>query len=112
MWSSVRNSTGSQISARKWNRDWPTRARRPAEPTAQPERAARKADTANASPGNTTLSADERPRPKAADQTDDLLNSTEEELRGIAAPVTGSKKAAQPERTTRKTDTANAKPDS
>ena len=79
---------------------------------AQPEGAARKTDTANAKPGKETLSADEQPQAKAADQTDDLLNPTEEELRGIAAPSKDAKKAAQPEGAARKTDTANAKPDS
>jgi hypothetical protein len=47
---------------------------------------------------------------KAADQTDDLLNPTEDELRGVAAPKGG--KAAQPGGAARKPDTANAKPDS
>jgi hypothetical protein len=54
--------------------------------------------------GRETLSANEQPRavdagikvaqaaPTAPDQTDDLLNPTEEELRGIAAP-----EAQQPE---------------
>ena len=51
-------------------------------------------------------------QPKAADQTDDLLNPTEEELRGIAAPTKGAGKATQPEGAARKTDTAKAKPDS
>jgi hypothetical protein len=84
----------------------------------QPDGATRKAHTANANPGKKTLSANEQPPPppqpqaKAADQTDDLLNPTEEELRGIAAPSKGAQKAAQPERAARKTDTANAKPDS
>src|SRR5262249_22186429 len=57
----------------------------PASPQAaspQPESAARRADTASASSSNKTPSADERLRAKAADQTDDLLNPTEEELRG------------------------------
>ena len=70
--------------------------------------------------------------PKAADQTDDLLNPTDEELRGVAAPTEGAvrkptaanakpgsavpadaaEKAAQPDGAPRKTDTATAKPDS
>jgi hypothetical protein len=79
---------------------------------AQPQGAARKADTAKAKPDNKTPSADEPPQAKAADQTDDLLNPTEEELRGTAAPIKGSEKAAQPERPVRKADTAKAKPDS
>jgi hypothetical protein len=53
--------------------------------------------------------ADERPPAKAADQTDDLLNPTQDELRGIAAPAKA--KAAPPEGAARKTDAANTKPD-
>jgi hypothetical protein len=81
---------------------------------AQLEGAPGKTKPANAKPqaGNKTLSTDEPPRAKAADQTDDLLNPTEEELRGIAAPSKGTAKAAQPERTAPKTDTANVKRDS
>jgi len=78
---------------------------------AEPEGAPRKADTANAKPDNKAPSADEQPQAKAANQTDDLLNPTEEELRGTAAPIRGAEKAAQPERSARKTDTANAKPE-
>lgn len=78
----------------------------------QPERAARKDDTGNARPGNITLSTDEQPRAKAGGQTDDLLNPTEEELRGIAAPAKGAEKAARPERAARRNDAANARPDS
>jgi hypothetical protein len=48
---------------------------------------------------------------KAADQTDDLLNPTEEELRGIAAPIKDTEKAAQPEGAVRRPATANARPD-
>jgi hypothetical protein len=85
-----------------------------ADKAAQPEGAAPKTPTANAKPdgGKKTVAADERPQNRAGDQTDDLLNPTEEELRGIAAPIKGAGKAAQPEGTARKTDTANAKPDS
>jgi len=71
--------------------------------------------------------------PKAADQTDDLLNPTEEELRGIApakdapkaaqpdgairrptpadAPPKAAEKAAQPEAAAGKAESANARPD-
>jgi hypothetical protein len=61
---------------------------------AQPEGAAGKTDTANAKAdgGKETLSADEQPQDKAADQTDDLLSPTEDELRAIKA----AEKAAQP----------------
>ena len=48
---------------------------------------------------------------KPADQTDDLLNPTAEEPRGVAAPVKDAPKAAQPEGAARKPATANAKPD-
>jgi hypothetical protein len=52
----------------------------------QPEAAAPQTPTANAAPGKKAPSADERPQAKAADQADDLLNPTEEELRGVARP--------------------------
>ena len=77
-------------------------------PAAQPE-GARKADTANAKPGPKTHSADEPPQAKAADQTDDLLKPTEEELRGSAAPSKDAQKAAQPEAAARKPDAAISK---
>jgi hypothetical protein len=80
--------------------------------SAQTEGASRKTDAANSKPGRKTYSADEPPQAKAADQTDDLLNPTEEELRGIAAPIKDAEKAVQPERATGKADGANAKPDS
>jgi hypothetical protein len=51
-----------------------------------------------------------RPPDRAADQTDDLLNPTEDELRGIAAPIKGGK-GVPPEGAARKTDPANTKPD-
>jgi len=75
---------------------------------AQLEGAARKTKPAKPEAGNKTLSADVQPQAKSADQTDDLLFPTEEELRGIAAPIKGAEKAAAAQ----KTDTANAKPDS
>ncbi len=65
----------------------------------EPEGAAGKADTANAKPdgGKETLAADEQPQGKGADQTDDLLFPTEEELRAIKAHDKDAEKAAQPE---------------
>ena len=53
----------------------------------EPEGAAGKTDTANAKPdgGKETLSADKQPQTKAADQSDDLLFPTEDELREIKA---------------------------
>src|SRR5262249_40184116 len=91
---------------------------------AEPERPARKTDSADARPTNRT--PDEPPRAKAADQNDDLLNPTEEELRGTAPSKAGQKAAqperavrseraappepaAQPERAARRADTADAK---
>jgi hypothetical protein len=79
---------------------------------AQPEAVARKTDTANAKPGKKALSADDPPPARAADQTDDLLNPTEEELRGIAAPTKSAGKSVQPEAAAGRTDTANGRPDS
>jgi hypothetical protein len=74
----------------------------PEEPTPKPGRT-------NVKSGRQTAAADEPPPAKAADQTDDLLNPTEAELRGIAAPGKDVEKAAQPEGAARKG--ANAKPD-
>jgi hypothetical protein len=90
--------------------------------------------TAYAGPdgGRETLSADEQPRtvkagiehaekvaqaapkaaPKAPDQTDDLLNPTEEELRGGGAPVKDPERTARPERAAPKPAPANATADS
>ena len=61
----------------------------------QPEEADGETNTTNAKPdgGNETLSAGEPPRIKAANQTDDLLFPTADELRAIEA----AEKAAQPE---------------
>ncbi len=56
--------------------------------------------------------ADERPPAKAADQTDDLLNPTQDELRGIPAPAKGAGNAVPPEGAAPKRDAARAKPDS
>jgi hypothetical protein len=55
---------------------------------AQPEAAASKAPAANAKPdaGKKAVAADERPQNRAADQADDLLHPTQEELRGNARP--------------------------
>jgi hypothetical protein len=74
----------------------------------RPERAAGKADVrvAQAGGGKATPS-----QAKAADQTDDLLNPTEDELRGIAAPIKEAEKTAQPQAATPKPAAANAKPD-
>jgi hypothetical protein len=52
------------------------------------------------------LSVAEAPRSRAPDQTDDLLNLTEEELRGIGARIRDAGKV-QPEAADRKTDAAN-----
>jgi hypothetical protein len=60
---------------------------------AQPEGAAAKGKPAKANPegDKETLSANEQPQKKGVDQTDDLLNPTEEELRG--AGITATDKA-------------------
>jgi hypothetical protein len=75
---------------------------------AAPEGAARKTQTTIAQAD----SANRPPQAKAADQTDDLLNPTEEELRGIAAPVKGTDRPAQPQGAVRQPATTNARPDS
>ena len=79
---------------------------------ALPKGAAGKTDTTNAKPDGSkkTVAAEERPQKMAADQTDDLLNPTEKELRGIAAPIKDAEKAARPEAAAPRTPTANAKP--
>ncbi len=78
---------------------------------AQPEGAAGKTEVANAKTGKETPSAHEPPQKKGADQTDDLLFPTEEELRAIKAGGKGSDKAPQPAAAAAgKTDAANAKP--
>ena len=70
-----------------------------------------------AQPGKKIAATDEQPRPRAADQTDDLLNLTEEEQRGLGSPARGSGKAGQPEGTAGKpaapepADSAAAKAD-
>jgi hypothetical protein len=50
--------------------------------------------------------------PKAADQTDDLLNPTEEEPGGEAAPGRNAGKTVRPEEPAGKADTPSAKPES
>jgi hypothetical protein len=66
---------------------------------ANPEAVAGKTDTANAKPddGTKTLSANEHAQAKGADQTDDLLFPTEEELRAIKAHDKDAEKSAQPD---------------
>jgi Doubled CXXCH motif (Paired_CXXCH_1) len=93
-------------------RDPPAQANQQTESTlgsvaAKPEGAARKSN-----PGNEAPSTGEQPRTKAADQTDDLLFPTEDELRAIKRGVKEVKKAAQPERAAGKTDAADPKHDS
>jgi len=77
---------------------------------AQPEGAARKTDAAPARPGKETATADEGPKAKAADQTDDLLNPTAQELREFPAPSKVGAKGVQPEAAAQKPPNANAKP--
>jgi hypothetical protein len=81
---------------------------------AQAEGTSGKTQPGNTKPegGKETLSAGEQPQKKAADQTDDLLFPTEEELRAMKAGNRNAGKAAQPEAAAGKADAANAKPDS
>ena len=76
---------------------------------AQSEGAGGKTESANAKPdgGKAKLSADKQPQAKAADQSDDLLFPTEEELREIKAHNKHIENPADPEGTSGKTDTAN-----
>jgi hypothetical protein len=69
-------------------------AARPA--AAEPEAAAPKVETASARPAKETPAVDETPRAKAADQTDDLLFPTAEELRASKSGARDTKKAAEP----------------
>lgn len=55
-------------------------------------------------------SAGERPQKKAADQTDDLLFPTEEELRALKAGGRDAGNAARPEGAARNIEASNAKP--
>jgi hypothetical protein len=65
---------------------------------AQPERAAGEAEPATARPDDgKTLSANDQPRAGGADQKDDLLFPTEEELRAIKAHDKGAERSTQPE---------------
>ncbi len=70
-----------------------------AEKAAEPEASASSSDTPNTKPDNNkeTLSADEPPKEKAADQTDDLLFPTKDELRAIEAHIQNAERAAAPE---------------
>ncbi len=97
--------------------------------TVRPGAPAVKGFTAQVRPDGSrlVLSSDEPPRARAAgrndaqrvaqaskpaDQTDDLLNPTEEEQRGEAAPGKGAERPAQPEAPARKPDPPSAKPES
>jgi hypothetical protein len=65
----------------------------------EPEPVAEKADAANAKPddGKKALAANGQPQAKGAEQKDDLLFPTEEELRGIKAHDKGAEKSPQAE---------------
>ena len=79
---------------------------------AEPEAAGGKTDAANAKPegGKETPSASQQPPGKAADQSDELLFPSAEELREIKAQTKGDGKAAQPEDAAGKTDAADTGP--
>lgn len=64
--------------------------------TDPPDRAARKAEPASAKPSKETAAADAPPRAKAADQTDDLLFPTPEELRATKSGAKDTAKEAAP----------------
>ncbi len=68
-------------------------------PAARPDAAAGKAGSANAKAdgGEKALTSEAKPPVKAADQSDDLLAPTEEELREIKAHTKADGKAAQPQ---------------
>jgi hypothetical protein len=72
---------------------------RDAGPPAEPEAVVRKAGAANTKPddGKKEFAANDPPQGKGAEQKDDLLFPTEEELRGIKAHDKGAEKSAQPE---------------
>jgi len=72
----------------------------------QPEAAARKTDTAKANPGNKNALRRRTASGEGGDQTDDLLNPTEEERRGTRS-AQGAQKASQPERAARRNDAAS-----
>ena len=76
--------------------------------TAQPEGAVEKTDAATTKPDSAkeAPAAADPPPARAADQTDDLLKPTEEEIRGGAAPA---KDTAPPEAAAGKTPAANTK---
>jgi hypothetical protein len=79
----------------------------------KPEGADGKADTVSAKPSGRreAVAAAEPPRAKAADQTDDLLYPTEEELRASAVLLKGSAKAApSPDRAVAADPTPKADP--
>ena len=80
---------------------------------AKPEGTAAKIDTDSAKAGGAkeTPAAAEPPRAKSADQTDDLLFPTEEELRASAAPIKDTGKSSQPQGAVGKSDLASATPD-
>jgi Doubled CXXCH motif (Paired_CXXCH_1) len=78
----------------------------PSPAAAKPEAAARKSNAGNEKPA-----ADEPPRAKTGDQTDDLLFPTEEELRAMKASVKDTKRTIQSEAATGKAEVPNSKPD-
>jgi hypothetical protein len=78
----------------------------------QPKAAAVKTDAANAAAAKAALRASAQPPATGADQTDDLLFLTEDERRGIVAPIKDAGKGAGPEQAAGKKDTASAGADS
>jgi hypothetical protein len=79
---------------------------KPARPApANPPAASKSAPTA-AAPARSGAQA----QPKGGDQTDDLLNPTEDELRGSAAPGKGAAKSSQAEGAVRQANILSARP--
>ncbi len=70
--------------------------RAPTPVAAEPEAAAQKAEPTSAKPGREAPAADAPPRAKAADQSDDLLFPTAEELRASKSGARETTRAAPP----------------
>jgi hypothetical protein len=81
--------------------------------TEEPEEAVAKPDAAAPSPesGKEAVTAAEPPADRPSDQTDDLLNPTEEELRAIKAATKDGGKGAEPERAAGRAAASDPKPE-
>ena len=79
--------------------------------TAQSEATAQAAESTSAKPGKPPSAADEPPRARSADQSDDLLFPTEEEQRAMKAGIRDTRKPTPPATPARKADAAGDKTD-